>query len=190
MKICLDPGHGGADSGAVFRNLLEKDINLSVAVMARQRLVEYGYEVVLTRVDDYTRSLGKRCLIANMEDAELFVSIHCNADLDTDEPGMPEAKGEEIWYFARSKMGKRFAETLSEFVNLIFPEEPFRGAKPSDGFYVLKYTWMPAILIEMGFIDRSSSAETFSNPETLDKIAKLIADGCHSFIESVWGGLV
>jgi len=81
LFIVIDPGHGGKDPGAVGRRgTKEKEINLLVAKELADILTEnYGYEVILTRKDDYFLSLYERAKIANHNSADLFLSIHCNA---------------------------------------------------------------------------------------------------------------
>lgn len=92
--ICLDAGHGGIDHGASFHGLKEKDITLDIVLSASRILSMHGYTIVLTRSDDRYVPLYDRCRISNDSNADMFISIHCNADPDQDEPGMPEAKGE------------------------------------------------------------------------------------------------
>ena len=79
-KIFIDPGHGGLDSGAVgVNNLLEKNINLSVAKKVESLLKKQNLEVKLSRTDDSTLSLDGRTLAANTWNADCYVSIHCNS---------------------------------------------------------------------------------------------------------------
>jgi len=179
-KICLDPGHGGSQPGAVFRGSEEKDIVLEI-VRACGRELDRGYEVFYTRLDDSTLSLQERCRISDEAGAELFVSVHCNADPDEDEPGMPEAKGEEIWYYEGSERSKKAAEIMASWIDQMFPAEPFRGIKGTRSFFVLKHTRSPAVLIEVGFIDRSETAETFQNPDCIRRIGHLIMEGIDEY---------
>jgi N-acetylmuramoyl-L-alanine amidase len=78
--VAIDPGHGGVDNGKVgVSGVLEKDVNLEVALMLRDRIAEeLGVEVVLTRVDDQLIPFDRRVEIANAAGADLFISIHCN----------------------------------------------------------------------------------------------------------------
>lgn len=76
--IVLDPGHGGEDFGTVGGGLSEKDLTLDIAHRLRERLVENGFRVLLTREDDQLISLKERGAIANRLGADLFVSIHIN----------------------------------------------------------------------------------------------------------------
>ncbi len=80
-RICIDPGHGGRDFGKESaEGLREKDVNLAIARVVRDRIAqELGVEVVMTRDDDSTLGLAERAEIANTSGADLFISIHCNA---------------------------------------------------------------------------------------------------------------
>ena len=83
--VAIDPGHGGIDNGKVgVSGVLEKDVNLEVAMMLRDRIAaELGLEVVLTRVDDRLIPFDQRVEIANAAGADLFISIHCNGWYNT-----------------------------------------------------------------------------------------------------------
>ena len=93
-KIVLDPGHGGKDPGAIgVGGRAEKDVVLSIAKRLAVKLKnEMGIQVVLTRKDDRYVPLENRTAIANAEDADLFISLHMNASVNS------EAKGIETYY--------------------------------------------------------------------------------------------
>jgi len=184
-RVCIDPGHGGSQPGAVYGNLLEKDVNLKVAqyVVEGLNAVDPEIWVVMTRDFDQTMSLQERCDFSNNMNADCFCSIHVNADPDEDLPGMPEAKGEEIWIYKGSRKGLMLAQCLADEVDRIFPDEPFRGIKESEVFYVLKHTNAPACLIELGFIDKSDSVEVFTDELTLRKNGALIARGIYRYLK-------
>jgi N-acetylmuramoyl-L-alanine amidase len=177
MKICIDPGHGGSDRGATFQGVDEADIVLIVSYYLERMLKAQGNDAFLTRDQDIRRSLSERVTASNINHADIFVSIHVNADPDDDSPGQPEAKGEEIWYY---KAGKDLAECLSQDLDGIFPGHKFRGVK-KGGFYVLKHTNAPAILIEMGFLDNTEELRVFTDPGSYKKIAGLIAFGLENY---------
>lgn len=181
--IVIDPGHGGKDPGAVYGGLKEKVIVLFVCLDLSFRLKEMNgkYDVHLTRPTDLYISPLHRAEFANCVRSDLFISVHCNADTDLDFLGAPEAKGEEIWIRAGSIQSMVAAEAMKFWVDLVFPSEPFRGIKESAGFTVLNATTCPAILIELGFIDKSSSLETFSSMKTLQKISGLLACGVNQY---------
>ena len=73
------------------------------------------------------------------------------------------------------------AESISDEVNKFFPDEPFRGIKGSTGLVVLRDTDMPAVLVEVGFIDRSESLEVFSDESTLRRISEILAEGIDKY---------
>jgi len=183
-RVTLDPGHGGDQPGAVYGDLQEKDIVLAVAeyVVEGLNAIDPEIWVGLTRTFDQTLTLQQRCDFSNNMNVDCFVSCHVNADPDDDSPGSPEAKGEEIWIHKGSVKGLRLAKCLADEVDRIFPDEPFRGIKESEVFYVLKHTIAPACLLELGFIDKSSSLETFTDELTLRKIGVFIARGIYEFI--------
>lgn len=183
-RVVLDPGHGGSQPGAVYRGLAEKDIVLKVAKYTREGLSAISPDtwVSVTRDWDHILTLQQRCDFSNNMKADCFVSIHCNADPDDDSSGQPEARGEEIWIYKGSVEGRKLAQCLADEVDRIFPNEPFRGIKESEGLYVLKHTNAPACLLEIGFIDKSSSTETFTDELTLQKIGSLIARGIYEYI--------
>ena len=82
ILICLDPGHGGSDPGAVLGDRLEKDDNLKMALAVRDALERHGFEnlsVMLTREDDTDLELQQRVDIANSAGATLFISFHRNS---------------------------------------------------------------------------------------------------------------
>ena len=184
MKIVLDPGHGGEDTGASFRGLKEKDIVLDICLACLERLQLFHW-VALTRTSDMYVPLGNRTKMANWWQADLFVSVHCNADPDSDEPGMPEAKGEEIWIYPGSLTGLHVAQTIKEHVDSFFRTHPFRGIKESRHFYVLKHTNMPAILIETGFIDNVYEHGSFQGAVARRRIGLTLARGLLNYDKGV-----
>lgn len=174
-RICIDPGHGGKDIGAEFRGLFEKNVTMNVARYLYYILSATGWDteekfVTLTRPGDMYLSLEERCQKANNSRVDLFISLHCNADADSDMKGDPVAKGEEIWYY--SEKGRQIAGIFADEVDKFFKWH-FRGIKKA-GFYVLKHTNMPAILIEMGFIDNPLTNQAFKNDIILRRIALIL----------------
>jgi N-acetylmuramoyl-L-alanine amidase len=118
FRIAIDAGHGGKDGGAVGRRgTLEKDINLKAAEELAGLLRQEGmFEVFLTRSDDTFVKLGQRSQLANKSNADLFVSIHCNAHTSRKESGF------EI-YFLSERASDPEAERLAEFENSVLALE-------------------------------------------------------------------
>ena len=188
--IVIDPGHGGKDHGAVYGGLKEKVIVLFICLDLSFRLKEMNekYEVHLTRPTDLYISPLQRAEFANRVRADLFVSVHCNADPDLDLLGDIEAKGEEIWINSKLLGFRVAAEAMELWIDMIIPNEPFRGIKESVSLTVLNVCECPAILIELGFIDKSSSVETFSSMLTLQRISSLLAKGIDQYFVNTKGG--
>jgi len=79
-SVCIDPGHGGSDPGAVYQDLTEKAVNLDVANLLKSQLETYGYVVFMTRNDNNTTlSNADRYNFCNNKKASILVSIHHNA---------------------------------------------------------------------------------------------------------------
>lgn len=147
-KVCIDPGHGGTDPGAVSGKLYEKDINLEVGLAMKDFLQPY-VDVVMTRTTDKTVSLEERVKIANDAKVDFYFSVHCNSAANT------AAKGWEC--FIVSKRGN--AEKLAKRIEARVFEEPTltlknRGIKTAN-YYVLRNTDAPAVLVENAFISNS-----------------------------------
>lgn len=178
--IAIDPGHGGQDKGASFSGVDEADIVLHVGLYLREILKGRDYNTIMTRTIDVSVSLSERVAVANSWDADLFVSLHCNADPDDDAPGAPEGKGEEIWICGSPK-SRALAEALEVHVDRVIPGHKFRGIKENRGFYVLRKTSMPAVLIELGFIDNVDELIRLSDPASFRNIAGFIFDGINEY---------
>jgi len=86
--IMIDPGHGGKDPGAVSNGLREKDINLRFAKILGKKLKAKGFNIAYTRTTDVFIALEKRTAMANVKKADLFLSIHCNANRSRSIHGM------------------------------------------------------------------------------------------------------
>jgi N-acetylmuramoyl-L-alanine amidase len=93
--VIVDPGHGGKDPGARGNGLNEKDINLAMALKLKATLAQYGVDARMTRPDDRFWKLSERTEYANRCNADLFVSLHCNAL-----PAGRHSKGIEIYLMA------------------------------------------------------------------------------------------
>ncbi|MDR1244422.1 MAG: N-acetylmuramoyl-L-alanine amidase [Endomicrobium sp.] len=105
--IVVDAGHGGKDSGAVGPNgTKEKDLNLDIAYELKSIFdKDDDFEVILTRKDDTFIPLAERANIANENNADLFISIHCNSNLDRNVSGF------EIYYLSEKATDSEAAAT-------------------------------------------------------------------------------
>ncbi len=174
MKICIDPGHGGKDPGALGTynqiNLMEKEITLNIGLFLESELIKLGHVVYLTRRVDRTLSLNARTKFANRKDVDLFISIHCNSAATNN------AEGIETWIYPFSNSTKPYASAVQNKLVGSFPEHKNRGVKEAN-FHVLRETKMPAILVETEFINNPKQAKFLSNENNQMSIAAAIAQG-------------
>ncbi|HCL4455800.1 TPA: N-acetylmuramoyl-L-alanine amidase [Clostridium botulinum] len=174
--VIVDAGHGGYDSGAVGpTGVKEKDITLKVALKLGKILENNGVNVIYTRTSDNvswpsneSQDLAARVAIANSNNTDLYVSIHANSFNGS-------ANGTETYYYNGSAKGKEAAEAVQkELVNAIGLYD--RGTKTA-GYYVLKNTISPSILVELGFIDNRNEEILLNSDWFQEKCAEAIAKG-------------
>jgi N-acetylmuramoyl-L-alanine amidase len=172
MKIVVDPGHGGRDTGAMGSYSKEKDINLILSLKLTDKLIASGIDTILTRTDDSFIDLQPRCNIANYNQADYFISIHCNSAKDTN------ASGTETFCYSEASEGYRLAKVLQERM-IDFNKNVDRGVKIAN-FYVLRNTKMPAVIIETAFISNPKEEEMLNNTQWQDsftsQLSKAICD--------------
>ncbi|OBQ05046.1 MAG: N-acetylmuramoyl-L-alanine amidase [Anabaena sp. LE011-02] len=171
MKVCIDPGHGRTDPGAIGEVpfiLKEKDVNLSISLLLKKELEAKGHTVFLTRDTDISVSLGTRASFANQKNVDIFISIHCNSSTSN------SAEGIETWIFTDSNAGKKLAEPVQQSLISTFSTHKNRGIKEAN-FQVLRETEMPAILVECEFISNSTQLQFLSDNNNQKKIAQAIA---------------
>lgn len=179
-KVCIDPGHG-VDPGAVFNGIIEKNINLIVALKLKELLLSKGFEVLLTRETDISVSLTERCNIANNWGADIFISVHHNAS------GCG-ADGYEIIHTIHTgiSLGDELANCIAvEFSNLgqncrkVYSRESMNYLN-QDFFTTIQKTKMPSIISEFAFID-SKDSEIINTTEKLHDEAIAIFKGICRF---------
>ena len=166
--IMLDAGHGGRDPGAVYNGRQEKDDSLALTLAVGELLQERGVDVLYTRTTDVYESPYQKAMEANATGADFFISIHRNSS--------PEANtysGVESLVYNKSGIKLEMAENINEqleavgFVNL--------GVKERPGLVVLRRTRMPAVLVEVGFINSDTDNMLFDN--NFNDITLGIAEG-------------
>ena len=169
----LDAGHGGSDSGAVYNGRLEKNDNLRITLAVGERLARSGERVLYTRTDDSTVDLTYRSTMANSAGATYFVSFHRNS-------ASTVGRGVEVYYYtglsAQSTAARMAAPVQDALVACGFHN---RGVKQAN-FSVLRRTSMPAILVELAFIN--NEAENAKLDAEFDRIADAIASALLTFV--------
>jgi N-acetylmuramoyl-L-alanine amidase len=174
VLVILDPGHGGRDPGAIgIGGIQEKEINLDISRQVQQALQQQGVTALLTRTGDQEIDLDPRVTMAEQAHADLFVSIHSNAiDLSR-----PDVNGLETYYYTS---GLDLARTIHARI-LREMDMRDRGVRQAR-FYVLRYTSMPSVLVETGFVTGSEDAARFNNSAAREQLARAIAGGILDYI--------
>ncbi|HAA89909.1 MAG: N-acetylmuramoyl-L-alanine amidase [Thermoanaerobacterales bacterium 50_218] len=179
--VVLDPGHGGSDPGAIGKSgLREKDVNLAVALKAAEILQKQGVKVILTRATDTDVGLRERAEIANKRGADVFVSIHSNASYK------PDIGGTATYTLARDSSAYQREERL--YLAQLLQEELVAALGLRDigvlqeNFAVLKYTQMPAALVEIAFISNPFEEQLLADPGFQARAAAAIARGIVRFL--------
>ncbi len=180
--VCIDPGHGGFDPGAVGpQGTKEKDVTLAIGLKVKELLESNGIAVVMTRTGDYvpgratdvSADLKNRVTIANSSNADVFVSIHINS-------GSAAAHGCECYIYRRGGAAEKLAMAIQKNV-IAETGLADRGVKTAN-FYVLRETKMPAVLGETGFISNPVEEQKLRDPQFQLKIARGYVKGiCEYF---------
>lgn len=175
-SIMLDAGHGGTDPGAVYNGRREKDDTLRLVLAIGQILQNRGVDVEYTRTTDIYETPFQKAIEANEAGVDYFVSIHRNS-FEQDNI----VSGVESLVYDLSGIKYRMAENINAnletvgFVNL--------GVKARPNLVVLKRTKMPAVLVEVGFLNSNTDNQLFD--ENFDDITLAIADGILETLEEV-----
>ena len=167
-SIMLDAGHGGVEPGAVYNGRQEKDDTLNLVLAIGDILQNNGIDVAYTRTTDVYETPFEKAMEANRAGVDFFVSIHRNS-FPTDN----QVSGVESLVYDLSGLKYEMAQEINEqleaigFVNL--------GVKARPNLIVLKRTQMPAVLVEVGFINSDVDNQLFD--DNFNDIALAIAEG-------------
>ncbi len=182
--IYLDPGHGGTDSGAYYKNVKESDINLIIAKKVMALLKEEGAIVYLTRYGDYDLAvtnawnrkrsdLSRRANIINKSECDLYLSIHLNAE------DSGTLYGAEVYYDSINPENKTIAEIFqNEFKKSLNTN---RDYKENNTKYLQRRVSRPGVLLEVGFLSNASERALLTNDTYQNKLANVIREGIHKY---------
>lgn len=175
MKLFIDPGHGGKDPGATGNALVEKTLNLAVALAMEAQLQRSGIDVMLSRYVDEDVTLQQRTDRANAWGADIFLSIHHNGFSDS------TARGIETYYSTRPGECKQLADTVQKALCATF-SMPNRGVKTKlnsagmDWYHVLRESRASvAVITESGFVTSPADAELLKQPDFPRRQAEALA---------------
>lgn len=187
--VVIDPGHGGIDPGMVGVNdTIEKEINLQISYILKDKLEDKGFKVLLTRQTDdglYDATDGnkkiadmkKRCEIIKNASADIVVSIHQNSFSEE------SVNGAQVFYYKHSVEGKKLAEIIQKSIKDYVDGGNTRVAKGNDSYYMLIHTPCPTVIVECGFITNYEEAKLLVTNEYQEKICDAICMAIVEFLD-------
>ena len=180
--IVIDPGHGGEDPGKVgINDILEKDINLQISMRVRDLLEEVGITVVMTRENDKVpdrkkEDLGNRVELINKTNPTLALCIHQNSYTT------PDIFGAQVFYHTKTDEAEDVATFVQESMRAIDPNNK-REIKENDTYYMLKFSEVPTIIVECGFLTNPTEAQKLTTEEYQDEVAFAICEGIVKWLD-------
>lgn len=182
--IVVDPGHGGNDNGAEVDDVLEDEVNLSIAKILYQKLFDQGVVVHLTRTSDYdlapdnaqnrkNKDLKRRTQFINEVDADLFISIHLNIYETSNVNGI------QVFYQGYKDDSKKLANLIQKEFNKNINKKN-KKVKLGD-YYILNYTYPIGVLVECGFLSNYDERKNLVDTKYQEKIANNILNGIKKY---------
>lgn len=182
--IAIDAGHGGKDPGAVspIDKTKEKDLTLQISKLLNEKLVQNGYDTIMTRTGDTYPNLKERTEIANNKDADLFISIHINAVDKADIRGIQNLYYPNDGEYANGRDNEALAKIIhEELIKQTGADDRKIVKRPN--LVVIKYTEMPSVLIECGFLTNPDELNLMKSQEYQDKLVEGIYKGLQRYFE-------
>ena len=183
--IYIDPGHGGKDPGAVSGNLRESDLNLEISLKLQEEFEKNGAIVYLTRTGDYDLStttiqrkrsdLSRRANIINESQADLYLSIHLNADTSS------TWRGAQVFYDTVNEENQKLASIISKSLKQNLNTK--REHKKINDHYMYRRIKVKGVLIEAGFITNPNDRYLLQNNDYQIKLSKTITDGVINYFK-------
>lgn len=178
--IYLDAGHGGVDSGANYKDILEKDINLSIVKLLALKLESLGATVYLTRYSDYDLSnigvyhrkqsdLYNRAKIINKSNADMYISIHLNSTTSS------TWSGAQVFYDDINKENVKIAEIMTKALGTK------REVSEISTMYFNRHVTVPGVLIEAGFLSNGSDRSKLIRKDYQEQLADKIVTGIMNY---------
>ncbi len=191
--VIIDAGHGGEDGGTSSASgLVEKDINLELALILKEKLEAEGVKVILTRDTDrllYDRNVnyqGRKKkldmaarleIINNTEDC-IFISLHMNAFSDSRYSGL------QVWYSDQNPESQSLANIIQSDVKAnLQPNNNRKTKSAGTSIYLLSNSSCPAVLVECGFLSNVAEAKLFESSEYKNSLATQLSDSIIQFLK-------
>ena len=178
--IYIDPGHGGADPGALYKNIMEKTINLEISKKLEKSLGEQGAVVYMTRYDDYDLSvkntnsrkrsdLSRRVNIINSSQCDMYISIHLNADSSASWQGI------QVFYDDVNPENEKLAKVMQEVLGKRMNSK--RKYKELTTIYLHRKVERLGVLVEAGFLSNANDRYLLKQGSYQQKIVNGIVEG-------------
>ena len=193
VTVVIDAGHGGEDGGCEGNGLVEKDLNLDIALRVASLLREKGVNVVLTRKTDVllydvnsdyqgkkkAQDVRKRLEIANECENPLLVSIHMNYFAQTQYSGL------QVWYSKNDARSRILADIIQkETKNSLQPNNKRIIKEATSSIFLLHNATFPAVLIECGFLSNPDEARALGDEQYRQKLAEVIFKSIMDYISN------
>lgn len=190
ITVVIDPGHGGNDPGKVgTSDILEKDINLEIALTLADILKESGINVIMTRDGDYglyeesdsnkkNTDLHNRCKLVEESKATLVVSIHQNSFTDS------TVSGAQVFYYSGSEKSRILAQEISDSLSTSIGKDNTRPIKDNSDYFLLLNTPCPCIIIECGFLSNPIETKKLQDPNYQLLLSRAISQGVLDFLNN------
>lgn len=182
--IYIDPGHGGKDPGAVYKDIYESNINLEISKKISDILISKGAIVYLTRDGDYDLSainalnrkrsdLSRRANIINRSMCDMYISIHLNAESSS------VWSGAQVFYDDVNPKNEKIAEIMQAEFAKDFKTN--RKYKETDEMYLHKRVTRPGVLIEVGFLSNPNERYHLTKDYYQTRIAETVVRGIEKY---------
>lgn len=178
--IYVDPGHGGVDPGAVYKEIYEKDINLLISKYLEEELISKGAIVYIIRDGDYDLSkpntsmrkrsdLSKRVELINKSMCDMYISIHLNMYKSE------KWQGAQVFYKDINPKNKEIAKVMQDTLKRTLGTK--RNIKEINGMYLYDRAIRPGVLIEVGFLSNANERYLLRQKYYQKKLAVVITEG-------------
>lgn len=188
--VIIDAGHGGEDGGAQANGVLEKDVNLAIALRLRDMLTVSGYKVKMIREEDISvydssastvrekkvSDMKNRVSTINSDANNILISIHQNKFEQS------KYSGAQMFYSKNDPRSEKLGESIRRSVTSLLQPENSRELKNDNGsVYILKKAEVPAVIVECGFLSNENEARLLSDSKYQGKMAFAIMCGFLDF---------
>lgn len=185
--IYIDPGHGGLDPGTLYKDIYEKDINLSISKKLEEDLTKQGAIVYMTRYGDYDLSanntinrkrsdLSRRSNLINRSNSDLYLSIHLNAETSS------TWRGGQVFYDDINSKNQK----LAKIFQMLFKKElnSNRKYQKVNTLYLQRRVKVPGILIEVGFLSNPNDRYLLKQDDYQQRVSNVITKGVVQYFTS------